>query len=234
MRLEDLLARRRDPGSARCRPAGCWSRCGRCSRGWRPGGARWPGSAASPSPSGTSTVGMFGPPLTTRSTAEFFDTDAPALGSVDRTSPLVVLLACDGAGAHGEVVVVQGLRGLAGGQPDHVGHGDVAAEHPHRAQEEEGDDGQGHQEHDQQNDEVAGALLALEVLPAGRAARRRGRPWCGRSSWGRPGSPRPPPSPRSGPGPPPRPAARRRSGGGRPAAPRPSRSGRRGSWPWPS
>ena len=43
---------------------------------------------------GTSTVGMFGPPLTTRFTAEFFDTDAPAFGSVDRTSPLVVLLAC--------------------------------------------------------------------------------------------------------------------------------------------
>ena len=43
---------------------------------------------------GTSTVGMFGPPLTTRFTAEFLDTDAPAFGLVDRTSPLVVLLAC--------------------------------------------------------------------------------------------------------------------------------------------
>ena len=38
-------------------------------------------------------MGMLGPPLTIRFTAEFFDTEAPALGSVDRTSPLVVLLA---------------------------------------------------------------------------------------------------------------------------------------------
>ena len=30
-------------GSAPCPPAGCWSRCGRCSRDSRPGGARWPG-----------------------------------------------------------------------------------------------------------------------------------------------------------------------------------------------
>ena len=45
-----------------------------------------------PCTEGTATMGMFGPPLTTRSTAEFFPTDAPALGSVDRTSPLVVVL----------------------------------------------------------------------------------------------------------------------------------------------
>src|SRR5271167_1405299 len=42
---------------------------------------------------GTTTVGMLGPPLTTRFTAEFFDTDAPDFGSVDRTCPLAVLLA---------------------------------------------------------------------------------------------------------------------------------------------
>ena len=38
---------------------------------------------------GTVTIGMFGPSLTTRLTAEFFDTDAPAAGLVDRTIPLV-------------------------------------------------------------------------------------------------------------------------------------------------
>ena len=109
----------------RARPVGCWSRCGRCSRGWRPGGARWPGSAACPSPSGTATVGMFGPPLTTRFTAEFFATDAPALGSVDRTSPLVVRLAC--------TVLVPTVRwslcrvcvAWPAVQADDVGHGDL-------------------------------------------------------------------------------------------------------------
>ena len=120
-----------------------------------------------PCTEGTATMGMFGPPLTTRSTAEFFPTDAPALGSVDRTLPLVVVLVLHRGAAHGEVVVVEGLRGLAGGQADDVGHGHVAAEDPQGAQEEEGDDGQGHQEHDQQDDQVACALLALEVLLAG-------------------------------------------------------------------
>ena len=50
---------------------------------------------------------------------------------------------------------------------DHVGDGDVAAEHADRAQQEEGDHGQRHQEHDQEDDEPARPLLALELLGVG-------------------------------------------------------------------
>ncbi len=41
---------------------------------------------------GTCTVGMFGPSLITRFTAELRATDAPAAGSVDNTSPLALVL----------------------------------------------------------------------------------------------------------------------------------------------
>ena len=49
-------------------------------------------ASASPTTSGTATMGMLGPLLTTRLTAEFLPTEAPDLGFVDRTRPLAVVL----------------------------------------------------------------------------------------------------------------------------------------------
>ena len=89
-----------------------------------------------------------------------------------------------------QVVVLQGLRGRGLRNSHHVGHGHVATQNG--AQEEEGDDAQGHQQRDEQDDEPARAFLALEPLADRESSRRRReRPWSGRSLRGQPGSPRP-------------------------------------------
>ena len=95
---------------------------------------------------GTTTVGMFGPPLTTSFTAEFFGDRCARLGICRQDVALGGVAGPDGAASHGEVVVVQRLRCLAGRETDDVGHGHVVAEDPEGAQEEEGDHGQGHQQ----------------------------------------------------------------------------------------
>ena len=123
----------------------------------------------SPVTLGTCTVGMCGPSLTTRSTAEFFATEAPALGSVATTTPLAAVPVRKVVGAHRQVLVLQVWVATLEVSPHHVGDVDVAPEDAEGAQQEEGDDGERHEQQDQQGDQAARALLAVLFLgPGGR------------------------------------------------------------------
>ena len=122
---------------------------------------------------GTVTIGTLGPPLTTRFTVEFFDTDAPAAGLVDSTMPLGCELVWE--------VVVPTVRlsfcsvWTATLDVSPTTSGTVTLPPSDRAQQEEGDHREGEQEHDEDDDEAARPLLPLEIV----AVREGGPPSAG-------------------------------------------------------